>query len=71
MNELAKSVDIKLADECGPGTTGFILLVFPLGTTGRCNYVSNVARSPGVVEMLRTQANDFELQLLLQNGRPQ
>lgn len=40
--------------------TGFILLVFPFGGDGRCNYISNGADRRDVVVMLKEQIKRFE-----------
>jgi hypothetical protein len=40
--------------------TGFILLVFPFGSTGRCNYISNGADRGDVVKLLKEQLAHFE-----------
>ena len=40
-------------------TTGFVLLVFPFGEGGRCNYISNAERDD-VVTMLKEQLARFE-----------
>ncbi len=41
--------------------TGFVLLVFPFGSTdGRCNYISNGADRRDVVVMLKEQIARFE-----------
>jgi hypothetical protein len=42
-----------------PRKTGFVLLTFEFGNTGRCNYISN-ARREDVVTLLREQLRRFE-----------
>lgn len=39
--------------------TGFVLMTFDLGDTGRCNYISN-ARRKDIVILLREQLARFE-----------
>lgn len=39
-------------------TTGFVLLVFPFGREGRCNYISNAERAD-VVNLLKEQLSYF------------
>lgn len=46
-------------------TTGFVLLVFPFGSSdGRCNYISNGAARVDIIALLREQADRFENQML-------
>jgi hypothetical protein len=61
MQMLAREID-KLFNHDLKGAnreTGFILIVFPFGEKGRCNYISN-AQTNDVIEMLRDQANGLE-----------
>lgn len=44
--------------------TGFVLLVFPFGNDGRCNYISNGADRADMVILLRHQADKFEADIL-------
>lgn len=39
---------------------GFVLLVFPFGTSGRANYISNGANRKDMITLLREQADRFE-----------
>jgi len=62
MNHVAHVLDAffngtKHGDERG---TGFVLLVFPFGTTGRCNYISNGADRSDIVRLFREQIKRFE-----------
>ena len=42
-------------------TTGFVLLVFPFGSSdGRCNYMSNGASRADIVTLMREQIARFE-----------
>ena len=43
-------------------TIGFILLTFPYGSTGRCNYISNGARRDDVILLLEEQLAAFKAQ---------
>ena len=63
MNETARGLDeIFNGDKRGTDkTTGFVLLVFPFGSTdGRCNYISNGADRRDVVTLLKEQIKRFE-----------
>lgn len=40
--------------------TGFVLLVFPFGTGGRCNYISNGADRRDIVALMKHQIARFE-----------
>jgi hypothetical protein len=62
MNKLAHFLDHYFNAEAQPPatrTTGFVLLVFPFGGDGRCNYISNAQRAD-IVTMLREQLSYFE-----------
>lgn len=60
MNNLAAGIDEILNKDVRPRKVGFILMVFPFGTTtGRCNYVSNADRED-VLRLLKEQVARFE-----------
>jgi len=61
MNELAGFLDeyFNGKRKVDKRKTGFILLVFPFGHQGRCNYISNADRAD-VVTLLREQLAYFE-----------
>lgn len=61
MNRLARALD-ELFNEGAKGAdrkTGFVVIVFPFGEEGRCNYISNAERA-GVVTALKAQIKRFE-----------
>jgi len=61
MNELARLLDSVL-NGAATGTArqnGFVLMVFPFGRDGRCNYISNADRAE-VLTMLKEQVRRFE-----------
>ena len=59
MNMLAATLD-KFFNDDGIKRTGFVLMVFPFGSSaGRCNYISNASRTD-VVRMLKEQVKHFE-----------
>ena len=63
MNHLAQLLDQVLnGNQHGDERhTGFVLLVFPFGSTdGRCNYISNGAERGDVVTLMREQIKRFE-----------
>lgn len=65
MNELAHTLDIAFngGAKGNDRTTGFVLLVFPFGSSdGRCNYISNGADRADVLTLLKEQAKRFEQQ---------
>jgi hypothetical protein len=41
-------------------STGFVLLVFPFGDEGRCNYISNGADRKDIVTLFKEQIKRFE-----------
>jgi hypothetical protein len=61
MNALANILDELFNGEAkgDDRKVGFILMVFPFETGGRCNYISNAHR-PDVVVMLKEQIKRFE-----------
>lgn len=62
MTELARFLDAQLNPLAPYGVkeTGFVLMVFPFGSTeGRCNYMSNAQRQD-VIIMLKEQLARFE-----------
>lgn len=66
MNELAHALDIAFngGAQGNDRTTGFVLLVFPFGSSdGRCNYISNGADRADVLTLLKEQAKRFEQQM--------
>lgn len=58
MEGIARAIDRTL-NQTEPKQTGFILMLFPFGSGGRCNYISNAERED-VVEMLKEQVRYFE-----------
>lgn len=60
MNELARFIDMQFNGEARPRKTGFVLLVFPFGEGGRCNYISNGADRKDIVALMREQIKQFE-----------
>jgi len=61
MNALAATLDEWFNDTARgkDRKVGFVLLVFPFGEEGRCNYISNAERAD-VVTMLKEQIARFE-----------
>ena len=65
MNDVARALDTAFNGNAqgADRQTGFVLLVFPFGSTdGRCNYISNGADRADIVKLLREQAKRFEEQ---------
>jgi hypothetical protein len=63
MNAIASVLDETLngADRGKDRKVGFVLLVFPFGSTdGRCNYISNGADRKDIVVMMKEQIKRFE-----------
>ena len=64
MNDIAHALDMAFngatAVVNNDRRTGFVLLVFPYGETGRCNYISNGADRGDVVKLFREQIKRFE-----------
>jgi hypothetical protein len=62
MKDLAASLDYIFNGELhGPDRpTGFVLMVFPFGDTGRCNYISNGADRKDIVALMREMIARFE-----------
>lgn len=65
MNDIARALDITFNGDFEDGIrdqrrTGFVLLVFPYGETGRCNYISNGADRGDIVKLFREQIARFE-----------
>jgi hypothetical protein len=60
MRQLAKVLDsvFNMGSENG---TGFVLMVFPFESGGRCNYISNAERGD-VVKLMKEQIEQFEKQ---------
>lgn len=62
MNALASGLDeifngeLKGADR----STGFVLLVFPFGDNGRCNFISNGANRQDIVALFKEMIARFE-----------
>ena len=71
MNQLAHLLDEAFnGDTHGDErTTGFVLLVFPFGEAGRCNYISNGADRRDIVALLREQIARFEGQAEPKEGQ--
>lgn len=63
MNEIARALDQTFNGDAHGGIdrkTGFVLLVFPFGSSdGRCNYISNGAGRDDVATLLEEQAKRF------------
>lgn len=59
MNDLARLINWTLNEEAHPGSTGFILMVFPFGDEGRCNYISNADRED-IVTLFKEQLSRLE-----------
>jgi len=62
MQDIARALD-GVFNSGGERRTGFLLMVFPYGETGRCNYISNGADRNDVMALLREQLARFEGQL--------
>ena len=63
MNALAQALDqiFNGKDTGAARATGFVLLVFPLGSRdGRCNYISNGAGREDIVSLFKEQIARFE-----------
>lgn len=62
MNEVAVALDEFFNGEAKgqDRDTGFVLLVFPFGSGGRCNYISNGADRKDIVAMMKEQIKRFE-----------
>lgn len=58
MTFLAGELD-NFFNDPGSRDTGFILMVFPFGHDGRCNYISNASRRD-VIMLLKEQLRYFE-----------
>jgi len=61
MNDLARAIDQFFNGEATGAArkTGYVLMVFPFGEGGRCNYISNANRAD-VMVMLKEQMKRFE-----------
>ena len=61
MNDLAHTLDQIFNGDAKKGDrkTGFVLMVFPFGEGGRCNYISNADRAD-VLATLKDQVARFE-----------
>ncbi len=63
MNNLARDLDVYFNGTAnlkkGKRKTGFILMAFPFGHQGRCNYISNTSRED-VIVLLKEQLAYFE-----------
>lgn len=62
MNAVAAGLD-KIFNGDSKGSArknGFVLLVFPFGSEGRCNYISNGADRRDIVVMMKEQIARFE-----------
>lgn len=62
MVNLARALDeIFNGKAGGPGReTGFVLMVYPFGQEGRCNYISNGADRKDVVVLMKEMIARFE-----------
>jgi hypothetical protein len=63
MNDIARALDGAFNGDTKGGIdrkTGFVLLVFPFGSTGRANYISNGADRTDIVRLFREQIRRFE-----------
>lgn len=60
MNQIANALNVILNPVEGPPQTGFVLLVFPFGEQGRCNYISNGADRKQIAALFRLQAERFD-----------
>ena len=62
MNAVAASLDEVFNGELrgAEKKVGFVLLVFPYGSAGRCNYISNGADRRDIVVMMKEQIKRFE-----------
>ena len=62
MNVLAGALDEMFNGKIkGPDRpTGFVLLVFPFGDTGRCNFISNGADRRDIVTLFKEMIARFE-----------
>lgn len=62
MNSIAHSLDVLFNGETAgvARTTGFVLLVFPVGdTSGRANYISNGVHRGDVIRLMEDQITRF------------
>lgn len=59
MHAFAITLDEVFNEDLNNKKVGFVLMVFPFGKGGRCNYVSNAQRSD-VLKMLKEQVAHFE-----------
>jgi hypothetical protein len=59
MNALAQAISEILNEDPSHPKVGFCLMMFNIGDTGRCNYISNVNRQD-VVCLLKEQLAHFE-----------
>lgn len=59
MTRLAHELDALFNGAARPKKTGFVLMVFPFGEGGRCNYISNADRAD-VTILLKEQLARFE-----------
>jgi len=59
MTAVARSIDQFFNGAEGGKTVGFVLMVFPFGNGGRCNYMSNANRDD-IVATLKEQIRRFE-----------
>ena len=62
MNALAQGLDEIFNGEAkgSDRKTGFVLLVFPFGDNGRCNFISNGANRQDIVAMFKEMIARFE-----------
>ena len=62
MNAIASALnELFNGDAKGPARkTGFVLMVFPFGSEGRCNYISNGADRKDVVTLMKEMIARFE-----------
>lgn len=60
MVALIHAIDNTLNGPVRPKKVGFVLMTFPYGKAGRCNYMSNGASRKDIAILLREQLQQFE-----------
>lgn len=68
MTEVARTIDKMFNGSEGGKKVGFVLMVFPFGQGGRCNYMSNADRDD-VLATLKEQVARFEGRKVHDGGR--
>lgn len=62
MQEVARALDrlFNGEDTGAARKTGFVLMVYPFGSAGRCNYISNGADRRDMITLMKEQIARFE-----------